>query len=145
MLALFLLNLPHWFTDWQTWYQILSWILLVACILPLWFGVRALKGRGQPDARQRAEPELMGFERTTRLVTGGVYNFIRHPLYSSLLILTWGIFFKILSGAGLALALVASLLLIATARSDEAECIQTFGPEYREYMQRTRMFIPYLF
>ncbi len=145
ILALLLLNLPRWFADWRAWHQVISWILLLACILPLWFGVRALKDRGWADARQRSEPELLGFERTTNLVTDGVYRYIRHPLYSSLFILDWGIFFKQPSWPGLVLACLASLLLVATARRDEAECVQAFGAAYRQYMQRTRMFIPYVF
>ncbi len=145
ILALLLLNLPRWFVDWRAWHQLISWVLLFACIVPLWFGVCALKNRGEADARKRAEPELLGFERTTQLVSDGVYRYIRHPLYSSLFILDWGIFFKQPSWLGLVLAFLSSLLLVATARRDEAECIQAFGAAYRQYMRRTRMFIPYVF
>jgi len=145
ILLLLLWNLPHWFKDWQAWHQLISWALLFACILPLWFGVRALRDGGKVDARQRGEPELLAFERTTQLVTDGVYHYIRHPLYSSLFLLDWGIFFKQPSWPGLVLACITSLLLVATARCDEAECVEEFGAAYRQYMQRTRMFIPYVF
>ncbi|MGE5074003.1 MAG: methyltransferase family protein, partial [Anaerolineae bacterium] len=104
MLVLLLLNLPRWFTNWLAWHQLISWFLLVVCIVPLAYGVKALSKRGEPDAAQRAEPELMAFERTTKLVTDGVYRYIRHPLYSSLFLLNWGIFFKAPSWIGLALA-----------------------------------------
>jgi protein-S-isoprenylcysteine O-methyltransferase Ste14 len=144
ILALLLLNLPHWFRDWRAWHQLVSWLLLFACIVPLWLGVRALRERGHASAEQRGEPELLAFERTTRLVTDGVYKYIRHPLYSSLFVLDWGIFFKRPSWLGLSLAVITSLLLVATARCDEAECTQIFGTAYRQYMQRTRMFIPYV-
>ena len=40
---------------------------------------------------------------------------------------------------------LATLFLIATARADEAECIPYFGQSYREYMKKTKMFIPLLF
>ncbi len=145
ILALLLLNLPRWFADWNAWHQLISWGLLFACIVPFWFGVRALKDRGKADAQRRAEPKLIGLEHTTHLATDGVYRYIRHPLYSSLFILDWGIFFKQPSWLGMALAFLTSLLLVATARCDEAECIQAFGAAYRQYMQRTRMFIPYVF
>jgi protein-S-isoprenylcysteine O-methyltransferase Ste14 len=145
MLALFLLNAPHWFKDWAAWHQLISWVLLVACMVPLAYGVKALQGRGKPDAARRSDPELLTFERTTKLVTDGVYRYIRHPLYSSLLLLNWGIFFKAPSWIGLALAAAASLLLVTTARADEAECVACFGKQYRAYMQHTRMFIPYIF
>lgn len=145
MLALFLLNAPAWFSEWLAWHQLISWFLLILCIVPLAFGVEGLVKRGSPDRAQRSDPELLAFERTTKLVKDGIYRYIRHPLYSSLFLLTWGMFFKAPSWIGLALALGASLLLVATARADEAECIECFGAEYRSYMRHTRMFIPYIF
>lgn len=145
MLALLLLNIGAWFRDWLSWHQVIAWVLLFGSLIPLIFGVQALRERGKPDASHRAEPGLMGFERTTKLVTDGVFRYIRHPLYSSLFLLDWGIFFKLPSWIGLVLASGATLFLLATARSDEAECIERFGLEYRQYMQRTRMFIPYIF
>jgi protein-S-isoprenylcysteine O-methyltransferase Ste14 len=78
-------------------------------------------------------------------VTSGIYRFIRHPLYSSLLFLAWGVFFKDVNLAGAVLALVSSVFLVAAARADEAECIRYFGSEYEEYKKRTSMFIPFLF
>ncbi len=145
LLALLLLNAPTWFEKALAWHQLISWALLVASIIPLVLGVSALRRMGQPDARDRTEPELLGFERTTRLVTDGVYKYIRHPLYSSLLLLGWGIFFKSPSTLDAALVLAATLLLVLTARTDEAECMRTFGAEYGLYMKRSRMFIPYVF
>ncbi len=145
ILLLLLLNIPRWLEDWADWHQLISWVLLFACILPLWLGVRALRARGKASGSRQEEPELLAFERTTQLVTDGVYRYIRHPLYSSLLILDWGIFFKQPSWVGLLLACATSLLLVVTARCDEAECTRAFGPAYQKYMQRTRMFIPYVF
>ena len=57
----------------------------------------------------------------------------------------WGVLFKDPSLPGGLLALAATLALIATAKADEAECTRFFGPAYRDYMQRTRMFVPFLF
>ncbi len=145
ILALFLLNVSYWFENWLAWYQIISWIVLFSSIVPLVLGIHALRRSGKPDARARGEPELLAFERTTQLVTDGIYRYIRHPLYSSLFLLDWGIFFKKPTGLGFVLAFCTSILLVATARADEGECIETFGAEYRQYMQNTRMFIPYVF
>jgi len=86
----------------------------------------------------------LAFEKTSQLVTSGIYAYIRHPLYCSLLLLTWGIFFKHPSPAGAALGLASALFLVLTARADEAECTAFFGAEYQAYMRRTRRFIPYL-
>ena len=108
-------------------------------------GVHALRTRGRPNVGREAEPNLLAFEKTTQLVTSGIYRYIRHPLYSSLLLLAWGIFFKHPELTPLILAVTATAFLIFTAKADEAECIRFFGPPYQEYMQRTKMFIPYLF
>ena len=107
-------------------------------------GVYLLRRIGKPDS-QRDDAPLVGFERTTTLVTVGAYRYVRHPLYSSLLFLAWGVFFKAPSWIGGLLASAATLFLVATARIEEAEDIRFFGPAYEAYMQQTKMFIPYLF
>ena len=108
-----------------------------------------LKQAGKPPAEasspQRQDETLFEFEKTTALVTGGIYRYIRHPLYSSLLLLAWGIFFKRPDLTGLLLAPTASLFLIVTASIEEQENIRYFGQAYQEYMKRTRKFIPFLF
>ena len=143
--ALFLLNLDAWFKTPFAWYQLISWLLLVASLVPLILGVRALVSQGKPAAQRETDPHLLAFEKTTALVTDGVYAYIRHPLYSSLLFLTWGISFKALTWPSMLLALAATLLLFATARADEAECLRFFGPAYQAYLQRTKRFVPFLF
>jgi protein-S-isoprenylcysteine O-methyltransferase Ste14 len=145
ILALFLLNVNFWFDKPFAWNQLIAWSLLFTALIPLAFGVNALKSRGKPTTNRENDPSLLAFEKTTQLVTSGIYKYIRHPLYSSLLLLTWGIFFKNLSAAGIALAIAATIFLVFTAKADESECIQFFGSAYNEYMKKTRMFIPYLF
>ena len=145
ILALFLLNVEVWFQNPWAWYQLVSWLLLIASISVLISGVRSLTSQGKPVAQREAEPQLLAFEKTSALVTSGIYHYIRHPLYSSLFFLTWGTFFKALTWPGLVLAVASALFLIATARADEAECTRFFGTAYREYMQHTKKFIPYLF
>lgn len=145
ILALFILNLAVWFDDPLTWHQVISWVLLVVCFVPLVFGVRTLVTRGKPVERQEDDASLLAFEKTSTLVTTGIYHYIRHPLYSSLLILAWGVFFKDPSLLGGLLAAAATLALIATAKADEAECTRFFGPAYTHYKQQTRMFVPFLF
>jgi protein-S-isoprenylcysteine O-methyltransferase Ste14 len=143
--ALILLNLPAWFRDPFAWHQVISWLLLAGSLIPLLWGVQALRSRGRPGTRAEAQSHLLSFEKTTDLVTSGIYHYIRHPMYSSLLLLTWGIFLKLPSGPGMLLALAASLFLLATAKADEAECLDFFGPGYDGYMKRTKRFLPYFF
>ena len=88
-----LLNVEYWFRDPFSWYQTLSWILLVGSLFPVILGMRVLHMAGKPDPHREDVP-LVGLEKTTVLVTSGIYRYIRHPLYSSLLLLAWGVFFK---------------------------------------------------
>jgi protein-S-isoprenylcysteine O-methyltransferase Ste14 len=145
ILALVLLNIEVWFRTPFAWHQLISWWLLSVCLVPLYFGIRTLATRGKPVAQRDSEPQLFAFEKTSALVTTGIYRYIRHPLYSSLLLLTWGAFFKAPSWIGGLLALAATVLLYATARADEAECVRFFGPAYTAYMSRSKRFVPYVF
>lgn len=144
MLGALALNLGYWFRDAFSPIQIVSWVLLMASALLVASGVWQLRRQGQPGHRDHAE-DLHPLERTTKLVTTGVYRYIRHPLYSSLLCLVWGIFLKHPAWLPAILTLSATVLLVATARADEAECREFFGEAYAEYMRKTRMFVPYVF
>jgi protein-S-isoprenylcysteine O-methyltransferase Ste14 len=144
ILGLLVLNIDVWFRDPFAWYQLISWVLLTISIFLVIAGVRDLKGLGTPDAR-RDDASLVAFERTTILVTTGAFRYIRHPMYSSLLFLAWGIFFKAPSWLGGLLVLVATLFLWSTARVEETENIRFFDEAYEEYKKRTKMFIPFLF
>lgn len=144
ILGLALLKIDVWFRDPFSWHQLISWALLVISAVLVLAGVRLLRQRGEPDAG-RSDVPLVAFEKTTTLVTAGTYRYIRHPLYSSLLFLAWGIFFKAPSWPGGLLASATTLCLLATARVEEAENLRFFGEAYREYMEQTRMFVPFLF
>jgi len=139
-----LLNIEDWFSRPLAWYQLISWVLLLASLALALHSAWLLKQIGKADANRDDAP-MLGFEKTTRLVTVGAYRYIRHPLYSSLLALTWGVYFKDPNWIGSLLVLAASVLLWATARAEEAEDVRFFGQVYRDYMKKTRMFIPYLF
>ena len=145
ILALFLLHVKLWFRDPFAWHQIIAWILLFVSFVPLGFGVQALRARGKPTANREGDSSLLAFEKTTQLVTSGIYKYIRHPLYSSLLLLAWGIFFKSPFWPGLFLGSLATIFLFLTATADERECIEFFGLPYQDYIQKTKRFIPFLF
>ena len=144
ILVLFLRNVDAWFRTPLAWHQVVSWLLLCASLVPLVLGVRLLRRAGRSVSRGE-DAALLGMEKTAVLITSGVYGYVRHPMYSSLLLLTWGIFFKQTGWIGALLVLTATVLLTATARAEEQENIRFFGQAYSDYMQRTRMFIPFLF
>lgn len=144
ILVLILVNSDSWFDEPLSLHQIISWILLFASLFLAVHGARLLYLVGRSDG-QRKDQSLMPFERTTVLVTEGAYKYIRHPLYSSLLFLNWGVFFKAASWTGGLLALAATVCLNETAKADEVECVRYFGIPYETYMARTKRFVPFLF
>ncbi len=142
LLAMFLLNLNSWFATPWAWYQLISWMLLVFSAALVIQALRLLRMIGKQD---RDDPSLLGLEKTSRLVTTDLYRYIRHPMYSSLLFLGWGMFFKSPSLLDAGLALLCTLFLTVTARVEEQENINYFGNEYVEYKKRSKMFIPFIF
>lgn len=145
ILALCVLNFrgfSEWFRDPFSARQVMSWILLFVSIVPVTWGAHLLHAHGHPAPGD--ERPLFEFEKTTQLVTAGVFTYIRHPLYSSLLLLAWGVFAKRPARLSLALAAAASAFLFATAKAEEAENRTYFGPQYDDYMRRSKMFIPFV-
>jgi len=143
VLALLVLNVPHWFTQPFRLAQLASWVFLsVSAIFVVW-GYVLLRRLGGFRPSAEVTPEY-GWEKTGRLVTVGVYRYIRHPMYSSVLFLAWGTLLKRVTVGTLALGAVATVSLVVTARSEEAENLKRFGAEYLDYMRRTRRFVPFL-
>ena len=136
ILVLLLLNLEHWFRAPSSAFQIISWLLLLSSLILAAHGFYLLRILGRPKG---------GIDNTTALVIMGAYKYIRHPLYTSLLLFGWGTFFKNPSFLSGILAVTTSGFLIATARVEEAENLNKFGVDYAVYMKTTKMFIPFLF
>ncbi|MDB4443780.1 isoprenylcysteine carboxylmethyltransferase family protein [bacterium] len=144
LLTLCLLNIRKWFAAPFSPHQIVSWLLLLISLFLVIQGMVLLRRKGKPDDKRNDVP-MIGIEKTTVLVTEGVYRYIRHPLYSSLFFLGWGVFFKSPSGTGGTLALVTTIFLVLTARVEESENVRYFGKAYQAYMERTKMFVPFVF
>lgn len=140
---LFVNNYPFWFNHPLSIKQILSWSFLFFSIYLVVAGTTRLKKAGKPN-QSRNEKALYAFEKTSELIDTGIYKYIRHPLYSSLLFLTWGIFLKNTTDSLFVVAIFSTAFLYVTARLDEKECIQYFGDPYCEYMRRSKRFIPFL-
>jgi protein-S-isoprenylcysteine O-methyltransferase Ste14 len=141
IIGLFVANYSFWFVDPFSAKQVISWILLLISAYLVIAGVLLLK-KAQKPGIARVDDKLFRFEKTTELVTTGIFKYIRHPLYSSLIFLTWGIYFKHPTVIMTFVALLSSVLLWYTALRDEKECIAFFGDSYREYMKETKKFIP---
>jgi protein-S-isoprenylcysteine O-methyltransferase Ste14 len=86
-------NYKWWFVNPFSINQIISWILLFYSAYLVIAGLILIKNIGKPS-HTRDEKNLFGFEKTTELIDTGVFKRIRHPLYASLIFLTWAIFLK---------------------------------------------------
>ncbi len=143
MLALVLVNLPTWGVDPYGPLQLTSWALQLLSLALVAHAVHLLQKFGRPS-ESRAGAELFLFERTSMLVTKGVYRYIRHPMYAALLLFAWGVFLKGISVPSMVLVGGASIALFVAALRDEAECRQHFGSMYTDYMKTSKRFIPFV-
>ena len=77
-----------------------------------------------------------------KLVTRGIYRWIRHPLYTigSSFIVSFGMMADNWFIA--AFGILAFILMASRTPKEEANLIEKFGDEYREYMKRTGRYLP---
>ncbi|MGR6430665.1 protein-S-isoprenylcysteine O-methyltransferase [Rhizobium sp. PAMB 3174] len=81
-----------------------------------------------------------------RLVTNGVYAYLRHPMYASFFL--WGITQALLIPNWIAgLSGLAAILCLYAERQGREEAMMraTFGAEYDAYCARTRRIVPGIF
>jgi protein-S-isoprenylcysteine O-methyltransferase Ste14 len=135
IIALIFINADSWFTDPLSFTQIISWILLFGSIILAIQGFYLLQAIGRP---------AQGIEDTTILVKAGIYKYIRHPLYTSLILMAWGAFLKDTSLLSVSLVILATISSAIAAIIEERENIQRFGDEYAIYMNSTKRFIPFI-
>jgi protein-S-isoprenylcysteine O-methyltransferase Ste14 len=99
------------------------------------FAARAAIGRNWgPPATQRTDTEL---------VTSGPYAFVRHPIYSGILLMMVGTAMALVLTWWLVSA-AAGIYFFASARAEERHMAQRFPETYPAYRARTKMLIPFL-
>jgi protein-S-isoprenylcysteine O-methyltransferase Ste14 len=118
--------------------SLLNWGGVVLCVLGfgLAFYARWYLGRnwGMP----------MSHKEQAELITSGPYAFIRHPIYTGLILAILG------SAIGVNISWMLMLIpvgayFILSARQEESVMLQLFPEQYAAYMARTGMLVPRLF
>jgi protein-S-isoprenylcysteine O-methyltransferase Ste14 len=117
-----------------------AWFGVVAAIAYLWFFYRSHKDLGH---NWSATLEIRAKH---TLVTGGVYHYVRHPMYVSfwlmavaqaLLLQNWFVGLAGLVGIG--------ILYFLRVGKEEKLMLDTFGSTYRDYSRKTARLIPYVY
>ncbi|MEN9563069.1 MAG: hypothetical protein RIR73_1313 [Chloroflexota bacterium] len=118
--------------DWARW---LGFGVGIICVLGIYWLFNSIGTGITPVSATRKEHKL---------VTNGIYKYIRHPLYTfgSSMFLAFGMMADSWFIAALG-ALTFVLMAIRTPK-EEANLIAKFGDEYRVYMKRTGRFLPKL-
>lgn len=78
--------------------------------------------------------------KATRLVTGGLYRYVRHPLYTAALIFLW--LTPVMTLNLLALNLGLTGYILVGIIFEERKLVIEFGEEYLQYRRRTPALIP---
>jgi protein-S-isoprenylcysteine O-methyltransferase Ste14 len=73
--------------------------------------------------------------------TQGMYRYSRHPLYFSISIAFVGVSVASASWVFLLLSLVIMILQASQPIAEERGCLETYGDEYQEYLNRTPRWI----
>lgn len=141
-LAMFFLPLFYSTTNWLDFanYSLPGWagwlgtVLILLSLLVFW--------RSHADLGLNWSPSLE-IRKEHKLITNGIFGYIRHPMYASQWI--WVIAQPLLLQNWLAGALnffVFILFYTLRVRAEEKMMLDTFGNEYREYMNKTGAVFP---
>jgi len=142
-LIVILVNLRYWFTEPFSFQQIISWLSLIISIYMIISSVYLLHKYGGFRERRTNSADFK-FESTAKIVTRGIYKYIRHPMYSSILFLALGAILKQITLLTLVILFIIFFLLIIIAKVEEKENVLNLGKEYEDYINKTKMYIPFI-
>ncbi|HUM48785.1 MAG TPA: isoprenylcysteine carboxylmethyltransferase family protein [Anaerolineaceae bacterium] len=87
---------------------------------------------------------LAGTSVEQSLIKSGIYAHIRHPIYTSGILLSLGLALITSSLWGLALFILAVIAFVVRINAEEKALLAKFGVEYQEYAQNTGALLPKL-
>ncbi len=135
LLALLFVNMGFWAVHVVSLYQIISWIFLAVSSFIAISGFYGLRKYGKPDD---------DWENTTVLIDRGIFRYMRHPLYSSLILLVIGILLKRITFVPLVIGCICIFFLITASLVEERESLKKFGDAYTTYKRTTMRYVPFI-
>ncbi len=98
---------------------------------------------------QSDPPEFLGLRQlgsakgNAGLVTTGAYSVVRHPMYTTGLLVLW--LFPILTTGTLAFDLGITIYILVGSELEERKLIKAYGDDYRRYREKVARLIPFVF
>ncbi len=83
-------------------------------------------------------------KRDGKLIQSGLYKYIRHPIYTGIILVTFGFSIYTASGFRLLISLLLLILFYFKSLYEEEKLIEFFD-SYPEYKKKTGRFLPKLF
>lgn len=83
-------------------------------------------------------------KRDHKLITTGIYAYIRHPIYLGLILTCLGVQLIVGSYLILLAMVVIPWICYFQSKKEETLLLRHFGKEYEAYQKRTYLFLPYL-
>ena len=80
-----------------------------------------------------------------RLVTDGLYERVRHPIYLAETLRNFGFVLIFSSIYGVLFIALGTIFLLFRIRTEERMLVGVFGEDYREYQRNTKKLIPYIY
>jgi protein-S-isoprenylcysteine O-methyltransferase Ste14 len=124
---------------WPTSTPVWSICGLLLAIAGMWVGIWTLTHNQPGNFNIHPQPKTGG-----RLVTSGPYHYVRHPMYTALLLATAAVVcFYDIDKTKLAIWIALGLVLWLKTSLEE-RALQKRYPMYADYARRTGRFIPWL-
>ncbi|MDA8080929.1 MAG: isoprenylcysteine carboxylmethyltransferase family protein [Actinomycetota bacterium] len=101
----------------------------------IWARVHIGRNWGTPMT-QRNDPEL---------VTSGPYRFVRHPIYSGILVAGVGTVVALLSWVWITAVVLTGIYFVYSATVEERYMNERFPESYQVYKRSTKMLVPFIF
>lgn len=79
------------------------------------------------------------------VIDHGIYRYVRHPAYLGTLLLVPGISWMFLSHIGVLLLVPTLFVALGRIQREELMLVKNLGTEYRSYINRSKMIIPFIY